>query len=238
ILAWRAATSMKKSLVVILASCAAPVIFLAASLHPSVTAHAQPEGGGTAAAVPTSKPVALPSSASPATQTSPVAQAATPMREKSTQQKHEQSSDEVSTININGGSYNSRSGPRYVIIHANSNSVTMSGDQEDLQHARSLRGKINGDFIWFERDEKSYVITDPAFLDRVKTLFAPQEELEKQQDALGRQQDDLGRQQDELGRQQDELGKQMDAVSVKVPDISPDLERIHARLKQLQASGA
>ena len=93
------------------------------------------------------------------------------MGEKSTQQKHEQSSDEVSTININGGSYNSRSGPRYVIIHANSNSVTMSGDQEDLQHARALRGKINGDFIWFERDEKSYVITDPAFLDRVKTLL-------------------------------------------------------------------
>ncbi|HJT52883.1 MAG TPA: M56 family metallopeptidase [Candidatus Angelobacter sp.] len=238
ILAWRAATSMKKSLVVILISCAAPVIFLVASLRPSVTAHAQPETGRTVAAVPTSKPVALRSSASPATQPSLMAQAATPIAEKSTQQKDGQSSEESNTININGGSYNSRSGPRYVIIHANSNSVTMSGDQEDLQHARSLRGKINGDFIWFERDEKSYVITDPAFLDRVKTLFAPQEELEKQQDALGRQQDDLGRQQDELGRQQDELGKQMDAVSVKVPDISPDLERIHARLKQLQASGA
>ena len=230
---------MKKSLVVILISCAAPVIFLVASLRPSVTAHAQPEAGRTVAVtVSTSKPVALSSSALPATQPSPMAQAAPPMAEKSTQQKDEQSSDESNTININGGSYNSRSGPRYVIIHANSNSVTMSGDQEDLQHARSLRGKINGDFIWFERDEKSYVITDPAFLDRVKTLFAPQEELEKQQDALGRQQDDLGRQQDELGRQQDELGKQMDAVSVKVPDISPDLERIHARLKQLQASGA
>jgi hypothetical protein len=237
ILAWRPAASVKKPFIAISLACAAPVLFLIASLHPSVTAQAAVERAKESpVATPVNTPTALPPALSPKTHPQVVAQASPASGERSSQQKEDQTSEESHTVNVHGGFYNS--GPRYVIIHANSNSVTMSGDEEDLQHARSLRGKINGDFIWFEHDEKPYVITDPAFLSQVKNLFAPQEELEKQQDALGRQQDELGRQQDELGRQQDELGDKMEAVSVKVPDISPDLERIHARLKQLQASGA
>jgi beta-lactamase regulating signal transducer with metallopeptidase domain len=239
ILAWTAATSMKKSRVIMIVACAAPVIFVIASLRPSVSAQAAAKSAEEIpVATRTTTPEALPASTSHAARPQLMAQATPSKNEQGAQKKDEQASDDSDTINIQSGSYGSDSGPRYVVILANSNSVTMSGNQEDLQHARRLRGKINGDFIWFERDEKSYVITDAAFLARVKQLFAPQEELEKQQDALGRQQDELGRQQDELGRQQDELGKQMEAVSVKVPDISPDLERIHARLKQLQASGA
>lgn len=228
---------MKKSLIALSLVCAVPLIFLIASLHPSVTAQAAAEPAK-AMPVPSAAntPAALPAAGSRETHPELVAQAAPAEKTNSSQPKDVQTSEDSSTVNVHGGFYNS--GPRYVIMHANSNSVTMSGDEEDIQHARALRRKINGDFIWFERDEKSYVITDPAFLARVNALFAPQEELSKQQDALGRQQDELGRQQDELGRQQDEVGKQVDAVAVKVPDISPELERIHAELKQLQASGA
>jgi bla regulator protein blaR1 len=237
ILAWRPATSMKKSFIAVSLVCAVPVIFLIAALRPSLAAQAAAEP---AKAIPVpstaNTPGALPARMSGTVRPELVAQSAPAEKTNSSQPKDVQTSEDSNTVNVHGGFYNS--GPRYVIIHANSNSVTMSGDEEDIQHARALRRKINGDFIWFERDEKSYVITDPAFLARVNALFAPQDELSKQQDALGRQQDELGRQQDELGRQQDEVGKQMDAVAVKVPDISPDLERIHARLKQFQSSGA
>jgi len=237
ILAWKPAASLKTSFIVISLLCAVPVLLLIASLRPSVTAQAavKPAKESRAAVNTTTMPP------SPSGTRAQVAAQAAPVEKQNNAQKKEkddQKSDESNTTTVHGGSYHFGSGPRYVIIHANSNSVTMSGNEEDLQHARALRKSITSDFIWFERDEKSYVITDPAFLGRVQALFAPQEELEKQQDALGRQQDELGRQQDELGRQQDEMGKQMDGVSVKVPDISPDLERIHARLKQLQASGA
>lgn len=118
-------------------------------------------------------------------------------------------------------------GPRFVIVTKNSSDVTMSGTEEDAEHARSLKNKISGDFIWFERDEKSYIITDSDFISKAKALFAPQEELAKKQD-------ELGRQQDELGRQQDALGKQMDEVKVKIPDITPDLERVRSELDALR----
>lgn len=124
-------------------------------------------------------------------------------------------------------SYSGDWGPRFVIVTKGSGDVTMSGTEEDADHARSLRNKISGDFIWFERDEKSYVITDPDFISKAKALFAPQEEL-------SRKQDELGRQQDELGKQQDALGKKMDGVKVKIPDITPDLERVRSELDALR----
>ncbi|HEX5433822.1 MAG TPA: M56 family metallopeptidase, partial [Candidatus Angelobacter sp.] len=241
ILAWQRGTAMKKSFVILLVAVAAPVILLAASLHPLVS-YAQPETS-LQPSTPPQAAVALSSEARDAgsspqlrAEREDVADAQKDARSANTSvmltsrevqsaqdavanaQKAagaaEQSNRSANTINIEGGSFNIGSGPRYVMMKANSESVDMSGDNEDLQHARKLREKIKGDFIWFERDEKSYVITDPAFLARVSALFAPQEELSKQQDALGKQQD-------ELGRQQDALGAQMDKVKVKVPDIRP-----------------
>lgn len=286
ILAWKGVTAMKKRFVIVLAALAAPVIFLAASLHPMVS-YAQVE-----AAQPSTQPQAAsaspPADARPGSskaQTHAARQASRKAQEEartadtsdvlSTQQMQdaqaavakaqkiardaktsvamsnqqiqaaqeavakaekiapaqEKSNRDTNTINIEGGSFNIGSGPRYVMMKANSDHVYMSGDDEDLQHARRLRQKIKSDFIWFEHDEKSYVITDPAFLVRVTALFAPQEELGKQQDALGRQQD-------ELGRQQDALSQQMEKVKVQIPDIRPQLERIRMRLKELQSGGA
>lgn len=126
----------------------------------------------------------------------------------------------------------SNDGPRYVIMTGDSNSVTMSGSDEDVEHAQRLRKKMGGgDLIWFERDEKSYVITDPAFIAKAKALFAPEEEL-------GKQQEELGRQQEALGKQQEALGTQMEDVKVKIHDITPQLEEVRARMKELQATGA
>lgn len=286
ILAWKGVTAMKKRFVIVLAALAAPVIFLAASLHPMVS-YAQVEAAQSSAQPPAaaaSSPAdARPLSSKPQTHAAQQAQrkaqeeadtADTSVLLSSQQMQavqhamvktqkimrdanksvalsnlqtqaaseavakaeriarlEEQSNSVRSTINIEGGSFNIGSGPRYVMMKANSDHVYMSGDDEDLQHARRLRQNIKSDFIWFERDEKSYVITDPAFLARVTALFAPQEELSKQQDALGRQQD-------ELSRQQDALSQQMEKVKVQIPDIRPQLERIRMRLKELQDSGA
>jgi len=132
-----------------------------------------------------------------------------------------------STNTIINGSYTSGGGPRYVLMYGNSNDVSMSGSDEDLEHARKLRKKIGGDFIWFERDEKSYIITDSSFIAKVRALFAPE-------DALAKQQDELGRQEDALGKQEDALGKQEDDVKVKIPDVSPDIDRVRAELDELR----
>lgn len=151
-------------------------------------------------------------------------------------QSGQSTSSSSSTIAASGSGYSYTyedrrgDGPRYVIVSGSSDSVTMSGSSEDAEHARALRKKIPGDFIWFERDEKPYVIRDQATIDRARKLFEPQEEL-------GKRQEELGAQQEALGQQQEALGKKMEEVRVKVPDMTADLEKVKAKLKALQDGG-
>lgn len=127
-------------------------------------------------------------------------------------------------------SYGSDDEQRFVIVTGNSDSLTMSGSSEDARHVEQLRKRIPGDFIWFQRDEKSYIIRDQATIDRARKLWAPQEEL-------GKKQEELGRQQEALGKQQEELGARMEKVQVKVPDMTEQLDKLRAELKSLN-SGA
>jgi beta-lactamase regulating signal transducer with metallopeptidase domain len=118
---------------------------------------------------------------------------------------------------------------RFVIASGKTDSLTMSGSTEDAEHVVKLKKTIPGDFIWFERDEKSYIIRDQATIDRARKLWEPQEELGKKQEALGKQQE-------ALGAQQEELGKKMEQVRVNVPDMTADLDKLKAELKQLSSS--
>lgn len=122
-------------------------------------------------------------------------------------------------------------GDRFVIVSDDS-PITMSGnaDSQDVEHATALRGQIKGDFIWFQHDEKSYVIRDQNLVNQAKGFFKPEEELGQKQQALGKQQQ-------ALGDQQRALGDKMRDVHVTVPDLSADMEKLEAQMKQLSASG-
>ncbi len=105
----------------------------------------------------------------------------------------------------------------------------MSGSTADARHVEKLRKSIPGDFIWFQVDEKSYVIRDQATVDRARRLWAPQDEL-------GKKQEELGKQQEALGKQQEELGARMEKVRVNVPDMTAQLDKLKAELKALGSS--
>jgi hypothetical protein len=133
------------------------------------------------------------------------------------------------TRQMNRRGFDGGFGGRWVIVSGDS-PVVMSGDREDVEHATSLRGKIKGDFIWFQRDEKSYVIRDQATVERAKALFKAEQEFGQKQDALRKQQE-------ALGDQQRELSKKMEAVRVQIPDMSADIQKLEAEAKQLSAGG-
>jgi beta-lactamase regulating signal transducer with metallopeptidase domain len=118
---------------------------------------------------------------------------------------------------------------RYVIVSGDS-PIFMSGDPQDVEHATSLRSKISGNFIWFQRNEKTYVIRDQAAVNRAKEFFKLEEDLSQKQEALGKQQQ-------ALGDQQKALGEKMEAVRVQIPDMSADMQKLEAEIKQLSAGG-
>ena len=269
ILSWKGAVamSMKKSIAVAVLTLAAPVIYLAAAVHP---ASPIPPGAEFAQAstppAPSAAPEAVPAAApdtqaapaiAPPTASGPVegivfsvpalpavlAVAPAPPRRSA-----------IAAIALtapmspmaavapipplapqsSGHGYSYHYGfdddQRFVIVSGKTDSLTMSGTTEDARHVEKLRKQIPGDFIWFQSDEKSYVIRDQATIDRAKAFWAPQEEL-------GKQQQELGKQQEALGKQQQELGAKMEKVRVNVPDMTAELEKLKAELKAL-SSGA
>jgi beta-lactamase regulating signal transducer with metallopeptidase domain len=120
--------------------------------------------------------------------------------------------------------------PRFAIVTKDSGALTMSGDREDAEHARALKQKFSGDFIWFRHDDKNYVVSDPATVDRAKKLWEPDVDLEKQQK-------DLARQQEALGKQQEEAAKKMEDAKIQVPDLSGEMQKLEEAMKKLSANG-
>jgi beta-lactamase regulating signal transducer with metallopeptidase domain len=143
-----------------------------------------------------------------------------------------QSSQSGSTVFVMSGD---REGHQFVISSGNTY-ISVSGDSESYgtdhpsEFVEFLQEKISGDFIWFRRDGKSYLIRDPATIKRAKDFFAAVQELDRKQEELGKQQEALGEKQEALGKQQEE-------VHVQIPDMTEDLHKLEAELKKLGASG-
>jgi beta-lactamase regulating signal transducer with metallopeptidase domain len=216
ILAWKGSVAMsfKKSIAVVVVALAVPVIYVAASAHPADRSF-DPQR-------PMTVEVAQ---AQSSTTPSPESQVE-PAPKKSP--KHNASEHSSSSHNFH--SYGNDEEQSFVIVSGKSDSLTMSGTREEAKHVEELRKKIPGDFVWFWRDGKSYIIRDQSTIDRARAFWAPQEEL-------GKKQEELGRQQEALGKQQEELGAKMEQVRVKVPDMTKEIEKLQAELKQLN-SGA
>jgi beta-lactamase regulating signal transducer with metallopeptidase domain len=241
------AMGLKKSVLVMIIALAIPAVYVAASarpvkynqISPAQRAQDAPQPAPAAAqpSVPVLAPVApsishgpsggiyLENSSEPVAPTTSAAQVAPigPISAWAGQAG-------ASTLRGYSHSYGYDDDSRFVIVTGNSDSITMSGSTEDAHHAEKLRKQIPGDFIWFERDEQSYIIRDQATIARARQFWQPEE-------ALGAKQAALGKQQEALGKQQEALGDKQRQVQVKVPDMTAQLDKLKAELKQL-SSGA
>jgi beta-lactamase regulating signal transducer with metallopeptidase domain len=203
ILAWKGtvAMSFKKSIAVVIVALAVPAIYLAAAVRP---------------ANQTAAPSAVQVAQDPATPT--------PLQAPRSARSPKRSSERGSSY-----AYGYDDEQRFVIVSGNSDSLTMSGTTEDAEMVQELKKTIPGDFIWFERGDKSYTIRDQATIDRARKLWSPQEELGKKQEALGKQQE-------ALGKQQEDLGTKMEQIHVNVPDMTAELDKLKAELQKLNSS--
>ena len=230
ILAWKGAGNMsvKKSLITAIVILAVPIVYLAASVR---TADARTQSSSALVpqeAAPAVVPSA-PASSTPANDAG-IASSATNQSTAATDAAVEPVEPVAPVAQIVGRSsysYGYDDEDRFIIATGKTDSYTMSGSTQDIHHVERLKKQIPGDFIWFQRDEKSYVIRDQATVDRAKSFWAPQQEL-------GKKQEELGKQQEELGRQQEILGRKMEEVRVTVPtDLAAKLDSLKARLQKL-----
>lgn len=258
ILAWRNTVSnnLKKPLAVILVAISVPVVAFTASVHPSVYG-AQDEVAAPPApqpplpppqlgpAVVTAEPapgapgpmvITPPPSEEPGPVPVPIAVPA-PIPLPASPQETAPAPPAPPAVpappDWSGfGYFYNPWGPRFVIVTKGSDQLVMSGSPEDADHAKALRDKISGDFIWFEHDEKSYVIRDQATIDRARKLWAPADDLSKQSKELQQKEEELGKQ------MREQVQARMQDIRVKVPDLTAEVQKLQSELKDLNGKGA
>ena len=125
------------------------------------------------------------------------------------------------------------SGQPFALVQADHNAMTMSGSTRDIDDIKAAgRGK-DGEYLWFKRDGKSYVVTDPAVLARVKSTW-------RETDALGEQMEALGKQMEQHGKVMEGLGSKMEALSAsqeETPAMREAARRMEALGAQQEALG-
>jgi len=112
----------------------------------------------------------------------------------------------------------------FAIIQGNGH-ITMSGHKgKALEEAKR---KYHDNFIWFERDGKSYVITDPAILAQSKEMFRSDPRLEQMKSQLDSQQA-------VLNKQMAEMNAKMSLDQLETPEFKARMAQLNAQLADLQ----
>lgn len=96
----------------------------------------------------------------------------------------------------------------YAIVQGGSGRVASLG-KADRDRLERIKQSASGDFVWFRKDGKSYIVSDPALVARAGAAWTPMEQLNEKIQARSRAMEDLGRQMGELAGQ---LGQQMAAA--------------------------
>jgi beta-lactamase regulating signal transducer with metallopeptidase domain len=72
----------------------------------------------------------------------------------------------------------------YAFVRSDKDGIAMSGDMDDRRDIEAARARIDGDFLWFRRDGKAWVVRDAASIASARQAWAGLEGMEKEMQAL------------------------------------------------------
>ncbi|WP_407351205.1 M56 family metallopeptidase [Luteimonas sp. R10] len=72
----------------------------------------------------------------------------------------------------------------YALVRKDREGFSMSGDTGDIDDIRAARRHIDGDFLWFRRDGKAWVVRDADTVARARDAWAETDALDGQMQAL------------------------------------------------------
>ncbi|MFC5477998.1 hypothetical protein [Massilia suwonensis] len=142
------------------------------------------------------------------------------------------------------------SGEPYALVRADSR-MSMTGNNVSSEQLEALKGSVQGEFFWFRKDGKEYIVQDAATLARVRQAWAPMEktgaEMEKHGQEMGRhgkamgdygsemalaaatlnkaKMEAIGKQMEEAGKPMEAIGKQMEALGERMEAQQKDADK-------------
>jgi len=129
--------------------------------------------------------------------------------------------------NGNTYSYSDDDEDSFAIVRDGGNStISINGHHKwELEKARE---KYHSNFIWFEHEGKSYVITDPTILAQSEAMF-------KGDDALNARMAELNMKQDALNKKMEAMQPEMDHARLPGPEFEAQMAKLRQQLAVLQS---
>jgi hypothetical protein len=138
--------------------------------------------------------------------------------------------------------HRSEGGEPYALVRGGPG-LNMTGDNLNSADIEAVKRKVQGEFFWFRKDGKEYIVQDAATLERVRQAWAPLEktgaEMEKQGKEMGRHGEAMGgygakmalaavtfnqAKMEALGKKMEEAGKPMEALGEKMEVLGKQME--------------
>jgi hypothetical protein len=120
--------------------------------------------------------------------------------------------------------HRSEGGDPYALVRAGSR-LNMTGNNVADADLEGVRRSVRGEFFWFRKDGKDYIVQDPATLDRVRAAWAPMEKTGAEMEQHGK----------EMGRHGDAMGKYGNQMALAAVTLNKD--KMEAIGKQMEAAG-
>lgn len=115
----------------------------------------------------------------------------------------------------------------YAVVGADADdAINFTGDYDQITDVKALRRELGGEFIWFRRDGRSYVIRDPALVARARRAWQPTEPVGEKMGALGDQMEVHG---EKMGA----LGERMERQTAGTGPISDEMGRLGEQMGAL-----
>jgi hypothetical protein len=133
-------------------------------------------------------------------------------------------------------------GEPYALVRADSR-MSIAGNNITNVQMDAIKGTVQGEFFWFRKDGKEYVVQDAATLERIRQAWAPMEktaaEMEKHGKEMGRHGDAMGAygnqmalaavtmnktKMEMLGKKMEEAGKPMEAIGKQMEALGERME--------------
>lgn len=115
----------------------------------------------------------------------------------------------------------------YALVRKGEDGMMMSGSGEDIDAVKAARRAIDGDFLWFHRDGKAYVIRDADTLARAEAAWSATRDLNAQMATLN------ARMQPHQDKMQ-ALSERMQALQTDVAE-PPEMQAASAEMHRLGA---
>ncbi|MBA3486276.1 MAG: hypothetical protein H0T88_03640 [Lysobacter sp.] len=115
-------------------------------------------------------------------------------------------------------------GRGYALVRSDHDGYAMSGDDGDRDDIRAARRAVGGDFLWFRRDGKAWVLRDAETLARARTVWAGTE-------ALGERMQEIEARMEPHARRMEALSERLATLGVDNAFESPEARAVLAKME-------